>query len=105
PPFVAGESHYFLGINRNKKSLVIDLQQQAGADILRRLVADADILVENYRPGVMDRLGLGYETLAAINPRLIYCAISGFGLEGPLRDKPPCHPVTLALSRALRVKC
>src|ERR1700704_6325786 len=58
PPFVAGESHYFLGINRNKKSLVIDLQQQAGPDILRRLVADADILVENYRPGVMDRLGL-----------------------------------------------
>src|SRR5437763_10827701 len=76
PPFVAGESHYFLGINRNKKSLVIDLQQQAAADILRRLVADADILVENYRPGVMDWRGLGYETLAAINPRLVYCAIS-----------------------------
>src|SRR5216684_1266401 len=63
PPFIAGESHYFLGINRNKKSLVIDLQQAAGADILRRLVARADILVENYRPGVMDRLGLGYEAL------------------------------------------
>jgi crotonobetainyl-CoA:carnitine CoA-transferase CaiB-like acyl-CoA transferase len=60
PPFIAGESHYFLGINRNKKSLVIDLSQAAGADILRRLVATADILVENYRPGVMDRLGLGY---------------------------------------------
>src|SRR5690349_24111475 len=68
PPFVAGESHYFLGINRNKKSLVIDLQQQAGADILRRLVGRADILVENYRPGVMDRLGLGYAALAALNP-------------------------------------
>ena len=103
PPFVAGESHYFLGINRNKKSLVIDLQQQAGADILRRLVADADILVENYRPGVMDRLGLGYEKLAAINPRLIYCAISGFGLEGPLRDKPSFDIVTQALSGALSI--
>src|SRR5438046_1891075 len=62
PPFLEGESHYFLGINRNKKSLVIDLQQEAGADLLRRLVAGADILVENYRPGVMERLGgmLGY---------------------------------------------
>src|SRR5204862_4995162 len=87
PPFVAGESHYFLGVNRNKKSLVIDLQQQAGADILRRLVADADILVDNGRPGVMDRLGLGYDKRAARNPRLICCSISGFGREGPLRDQ------------------
>src|SRR6185437_13406034 len=100
---VAGESHYFLGINRNKKSLVIDLQQQAGADILRRFVAEADILVENYRPGVMERFGLGYEKLAAINPRLIYCAISGFGLEGPLRDKPSFDIVTQALSGALSI--
>src|SRR5436190_4424682 len=81
PPFIAGESHYFLGINRNKKSLVIDLQQEAGADIVRRLVARADILVENYRPGVMERLGLGYAALTALNPGLIYCAISGFGLN------------------------
>src|SRR5216684_3879960 len=103
PPFIAGESHYFLGINRNKKSLVIDLQQAAGADILRRLVARADILVENYRPGVMDRLGLGYEALAALNPRLIYCAISGFGLTGPLRDKPSFDIVTQALSGALSI--
>ena len=103
PPFVAGESHYFLGINRNKKSLVIDLQQPAGADILRRLVGTADILVENYRPGVMDRLGLGYDKLAAINPRLIYCAISGFGLTGPLRDKPSFDIVTQALSGALSI--
>ncbi len=103
PPFIAGESHYFLGINRNKKSLVIDLQQEAGADILRRLVARADILVENYRPGVMDRLGLGYEALAALNPRLIYCAISGFGLTGPLSDKPSFDIVTQALTGALSI--
>jgi crotonobetainyl-CoA:carnitine CoA-transferase CaiB-like acyl-CoA transferase len=103
PPFVAGESHYFLGINRNKKSLVIDLQQEAGADILRRLAARADILVENYRPGVMDRLGLGYEALAALNPRLIYCAISGFGLTGPLSDKPSFDIVTQALTGALSI--
>jgi len=103
PPFVAGESHYFLGINRNKKSLVIDLSQEAGADILRRLVARADILVENYRPGVMNRLGLGYETLAVLNPRLIYCAISGFGLSGPLSDKPSFDIVTQALTGALSI--
>src|ERR1041385_332056 len=103
PPFVAGESHYFLGINRNKKSLVIDLQQPQGAEILRRLAARADILVENYRPGVMDRLGLGYEALSEINPRLIYCAISGFGLSGPLRDKPSFDIVTQALSGALSI--
>jgi crotonobetainyl-CoA:carnitine CoA-transferase CaiB-like acyl-CoA transferase len=103
PPFVAGESHYFLGINRNKKSLVIDLQQEEGADILRRLAATADILVENYRPGVMDRLGLGYATLRTLNPGLIYCAISGFGLSGPLSDKPSFDIVTQALTGALSI--
>src|SRR5438067_4374542 len=103
PPFGAGESHYFLGINRNKKSLVIDLQQKEGAEILRRLVGRADILVENYRPGVMDRLGLGYDRLSALNARLIYCAISGFGLTGPLRDKPSFDIVTQALTGALSI--
>src|SRR5580692_2757617 len=103
PPFVGGESHYFLGINRNKKSLVIDLQHEKGKEILRRLVATSDILVENYRPGVMDRLGLGYEALSAISPRLIYCAISGFGLTGPLRDKPSFDIVTQAMTGALSV--
>jgi len=103
PPFIHGESHYFLGINRNKKSLVVDLQRPEGAEILRRLVATADILVENYRPGVMDRLGLGYAALSEINPRLIYCAISGFGLSGPLRDKPSFDIVTQAMTGALSV--
>jgi crotonobetainyl-CoA:carnitine CoA-transferase CaiB-like acyl-CoA transferase len=103
PPFIAGESHYFLGINRNKKSLVIDLQKAEGAEILRRLVGRADILVENYRPGVMDRLGLGYAALAEISPRLIYCAISGFGLSGPLSDKPSFDIVTQALTGALSI--
>ncbi len=103
PPFVGGESHYFLGVNRNKKSLVVDLQQEAGKEIVHRLVAQSDILVENYRPGVMDRLGLGYAALCEINPRLIYCAISGFGLSGPLRDKPSFDIVTQALSGALSI--
>ena len=103
PPFIGGESHYFVGINRNKKGLVIDLQKPAGAEILRRLVARSDILVENYRPGVMDRLGLGYDALAAINPGLIYCAISGFGMTGPLSTKPSFDIVTQALTGALSI--
>jgi len=103
PPFLDGEGHYFLGVNRNKQSLVVDLQQEQGKEILRRLVAQSDILVENYRPGVMDRLGLGYAALAEINPGLIYCAISGFGLSGPLRDKPSFDIVTQALSGALSI--
>jgi len=103
PPFVGGESHYFLGVNRNKKSLVVDLRDERGKEILRRLVVRADILVENYRPGVMDRLGLGYAALSELNPRLIYCAISGFGLTGPLRDKPSFDIVTQAMTGALSV--
>jgi crotonobetainyl-CoA:carnitine CoA-transferase CaiB-like acyl-CoA transferase len=90
-----------LGINRNKKASSSSVQPE-GADILRRLVATADILVENYRPGVMDRLGLGYDKLSAINPRLIYCAISGWP-DGPLRDKPSFDIVTQALSGALGI--
>ena len=100
-PHVGGESHYFIGLNRHKKSLVIDLRKPQGAQILRDLAARSDVLVENFRPGVMERLGLGYETLAQVNPRLIYCAVSGFGLTGPLRDKPSFDIVTQALSGAL----
>ena len=103
PPFVGQESHYFLALNRNKKSVVIDLKQEAGKDLLRQLVAKSDILIENYRPGVMSKLGLGYEELCAINPRLIYCSISGFGQTGPLRDKPSFDIVTQAMSGALSI--
>jgi crotonobetainyl-CoA:carnitine CoA-transferase CaiB-like acyl-CoA transferase len=102
-PFIGGESHYFIGLNRGKRSLVIDLRQPDGAGILRGLVATADVLIENFRPGVMDRLGLGAEALMALNPRLIYCAISGFGLTGPLRDKPSFDIVTQALTGVLSV--
>ncbi|MEO3474429.1 CaiB/BaiF CoA-transferase family protein [Roseomonas sp. CAU 1739] len=102
-PFVGGESHYFVGLNRGKRSLVLDLRKPEGADILRQLVATADALIENFRPGVMDRLGLGAEVLMALNPRLIYCAISGFGLTGPLRDKPSFDIVTQALTGVLSV--
>jgi crotonobetainyl-CoA:carnitine CoA-transferase CaiB-like acyl-CoA transferase len=103
PPFREGESHYFLSINRGKKSIVIDLKTAEGVALVKGLATKCDVLIENYRPGVMDRLGLGYEALSAINPQLIYCAISGFGMTGPLRDRPSFDIVMQALSGALSV--
>jgi crotonobetainyl-CoA:carnitine CoA-transferase CaiB-like acyl-CoA transferase len=103
PPFRDDVSHYFLSVNRGKKSIVIDLKTEAGVALAKDLAENCDILIENYRPGVMDRLGLGYEALSAINPRLIYCAISGFGMTGPLRDRPSFDIVLQALSGALSV--
>lgn len=103
PPFREDVSHYFLSVNRGKKSLVVDLKTAAGVALVKDLAAKCDILIENYRPGVMDRLGLGYEALSSTNPRLIYCAISGFGMTGPLRDLPSFDIVLQALSGALSV--
>ena len=103
PPFRDNVSHYFLSVNRGKKSIVVDLKTDAGVAVARDLAAQCDILIENYRPGVMDRLGLGYAALSATNPRLIYCAISGFGMTGPLRDRPSFDIVLQALSGALSV--
>ena len=88
PPFVGGESAYFLSVNRNKRSCVIDLKSQAGKELLVRLAAHADIVVENFRPGTMERLGLGFDVLSQGNNRLIYCGISGFGRSGPDVDRP-----------------
>ena len=81
-----GMAAAFRGINAGKESLVLDLKSKAGRNAARELVSEADILVENFRPGVMARLGFGYDETAAINPRLIYCSVSGFGQAGPLRD-------------------
>jgi crotonobetainyl-CoA:carnitine CoA-transferase CaiB-like acyl-CoA transferase len=103
PPFRGGESHYYLSINRGKKSMVVDLKTDAGVALIKDLAAKCDVLIENYRPGVMARLGLDYEVLADINPRLIYCSISGFGMTGPLRDRPSFDIVLQALSGALSV--
>ena len=87
PPFVNGESAYFLSINRNKESLTLDLKHADARGVLDRLLAHADVLVENFRPGTMSRLGLGYEQLAERFPRLVYCSISGFGQTGPRRTE------------------
>ncbi|MBI3962202.1 MAG: CoA transferase [Deinococcus sp.] len=83
PPFVGEESSYFLSVNRNKRSLTLNLKDQQGKEIFHRLVHGADALVENFRVGTMERLGVGYEALQALNPRLIYASISGFGRSGP----------------------
>lgn len=85
PPFVHGESAYFLSINRNKESLALDLKHDRARPILDALLARTDILVENFRPGTMERLGLGFDEIARRHPRLIYCSISGFGQTGPRR--------------------
>lgn len=87
PPFWNGVSCYYLSANRNKRSMTLNLQSEAGADVLKKLVADADILIHNFRTGTMERFGLGYDTLKEINPRLIYCAISAVGSDGPDRDR------------------
>src|SRR6266704_754349 len=82
-----GDGYLFRMVNRNKRSLVLDLKCEAGAALLRRLAADADVLVEGFRPGVMERLGLGWEALAAANPRLVYVSITGYGQDGPWRER------------------
>ena len=98
PHFVAADSVYYLSINRNKRSLVADMKVPAGRDLVRRLALASDIVIENFRPGVLDRLGLSAAALRAENPRLIWCSISGFGQDGPYRDKPAYDMIVQALS-------
>ena len=85
PPFVGTESAYFLSVNRNKESLALDLKHERARPILDALLSRADVVVENFRPGTMERLGLGYGEVAARHPRIVYCSISGFGQTGPRR--------------------
>jgi len=88
PPFAEGESAYYLCVNRNKRSIVVDFKTAEGRDILHRLIQQIDVLVENFRPGSLARFSLDFESASALNPKLIYCSITGFGQTGPLRDKP-----------------
>jgi crotonobetainyl-CoA:carnitine CoA-transferase CaiB-like acyl-CoA transferase len=109
PPYYGGEaeqrdgtaSAYFLALNRNKRSLRLNLKHERGKEVLLRLVEDYDVLVESFRPGVMDRLGVGYETLRERNPRLIYCPISGYGQDGPLTARSGHDTNYLALNGLL----
>ena len=98
PPLRNGVSSYFGQLNAGKRSVVLDLKQPAAVEIVKRLVAGADLVVENYRPGVMKRLGLDYESLATIRPDLVYCAMSGYGQTGPSSGLPAYAPVIHAAS-------
>ncbi|MFB9269534.1 CaiB/BaiF CoA transferase family protein [Bradyrhizobium erythrophlei] len=88
PPFIAGESAYFLSVNRNKRSCAIDLKSSAGRDTVLALAGVADVVIENFRPGTLEKWGLGFEALRNSNPRIILCSISGFGQTGPDADRP-----------------
>jgi crotonobetainyl-CoA:carnitine CoA-transferase CaiB-like acyl-CoA transferase len=88
PPFAGGESAYYLCVNRNKRDIVINLKTEEGKKVLRELALRSDVLVENFRPGTLEKFGLDYETLHALKPGLIYCSITGFGQTGSMKDKP-----------------
>lgn len=103
PPFAGDQASYFLGLNRGKFGISIDLKQERGVALCRELAAKMDVLVENFRPGTMDRLGLGYAALAAVNPALIYCSISGYGQNGPSRDEAAMDLVVQAASGLLSI--
>ena len=100
PPFVEGESAYFLSLNRNKKSLSLNLKHPEGLKIALELARRSDVFVENFRPDTLERLGLGYQALSAMNPRLIYCSISAFGPTGPYRNYPGYDVIPLGPGRA-----
>lgn len=93
-----GENPYFVNLNRNKRAITINMKTEHGMKIVRRMIGEADVVVENFRPGVMDRLGLGFDKLMEINPRLVYAAISGFGKTGPYKDRPAFDFIAQAIS-------
>jgi crotonobetainyl-CoA:carnitine CoA-transferase CaiB-like acyl-CoA transferase len=104
PPYLPdGESAYFLAINRNKKSVVIDLTRGEGREVFLDLVRHADVVWENFRPGVLTRLGCDYAALSAVNPRLVMCSISAYGQEGPYRDRPAFDLALQAMGGAMSV--
>jgi crotonobetainyl-CoA:carnitine CoA-transferase CaiB-like acyl-CoA transferase len=104
PPFYeGGESHYFIAINRGKKSVAVDLKTASGKTLVLALASKSDVVIENFRPGVADRLGIGYEALVASNPNIVMCSISGFGSTGPMRNSPSFDLVTQALSGVMSI--
>ena len=103
PPYIAGESAYYLGLNRNKHSILLDFSTPEGKERLLKLLSTATVMVENFRPGTLERQGLGYEALRAINPGLIYCSISGYGQTGPYASRPGYDFVAQAESGLMSV--
>jgi crotonobetainyl-CoA:carnitine CoA-transferase CaiB-like acyl-CoA transferase len=103
PPFVAGEASGYLSMNRNKRNMTLNLKTSEAQDILKKLVARADVLIENFRTGTMEAFGLGYDVLQAINPRLIYCAVSVFGRSGPYKHKAGYEALMQAFSGVMSI--
>lgn len=102
-PFVGKESAYFMSLNRNKRSMTLNFKRKEECDLFKEMVKQADVVVENYRPGTMEKFGLGYEELKQINPRLIYAACSGFGHSGPYRDKPAYDIIVQAMGGIMSI--
>jgi crotonobetainyl-CoA:carnitine CoA-transferase CaiB-like acyl-CoA transferase len=103
PPHKDGESAAFLVINRNKRDMTLDLKAPEGVEVLKRMVATADVLIENFRTGTMESFGLGYDTLSAINPRLVYCSVSAFGRSGPRKDSAGYEALMQAFSGIMSI--
>ncbi len=103
PPEINGESAAFMIMNRNKRGIALDLKADAGKAVLKRLVEHSDVLIENFRKGTMDKLGLGYEVLAEINPALVYCEVSGFGRTGPYADRGGFDLIAQGMSGLLSI--
>jgi len=103
PPFSGGEAHFFLGLNRGKRGISINLKHPEGIELCLKLIDRMDVLIENFRPGAMDRLGLGYEALHRRNLRLVYCSISGYGQNGPSRDEAAMDLVVQSSSGLLSI--
>jgi crotonobetainyl-CoA:carnitine CoA-transferase CaiB-like acyl-CoA transferase len=101
PPMIAGQSAAFLQVNRNKKSIALDLKRAEGREIFLKLASKADVVLDQFRPGVVDRLGIGYAAVSKINPRIVYCSLTGFGQDGPHRDRSGHDLNYLALSGVL----
>jgi crotonobetainyl-CoA:carnitine CoA-transferase CaiB-like acyl-CoA transferase len=103
PPFFEGISAFFLSANRNKRSITLDIKRPEGQEVFRRLADTADVVIENFRPGVMDALGIGYGAIRERNPRIIYCSISGFGRDGPFADRPGLDQIIQGVSGFMSV--
>jgi formyl-CoA transferase/CoA:oxalate CoA-transferase len=103
PPYMDNISSYFMSTNRNKKSLAINLKTEEGKEILSKLIGESDVLVENFRPGVMEKLGFSYNKVKSINKKIVYCSISGYGQTGPMKDYPGYDLTVLAMSGLLGI--
>nr|WP_218843242.1 CoA transferase [Sporosarcina sp. JAI121] len=103
PPFKNDVSAYYLSANRNKKAITVDLKSEEGIEIIKKLVTESDVIINNFKTGTMDRFGLGYDTLTQLNPRIVYCSITGFGETGPDRNMPGYDFIIQAMSGLMSI--